>query len=110
MRKRSETKRGEVFPMWIPPIPSPPWRGFVEQNRRGKGRDWAGSCRKLLCKGGGHDAPGWAALRLILHKESGTPARPRSLLGIPVASCGWNDNVQGLGFTLISPNRDLYRA
>lgn len=44
MRKRSETKPKQGFPL-AAPHPHPAWRALVEQGWRGKGRGWAGSCR-----------------------------------------------------------------
>lgn len=43
MRKRSETKPKQGFPLAAPP-PPPRLKG-LEQGWRGKGRGWAGSCR-----------------------------------------------------------------
>ena len=46
-----------------------PLAGLRRAKPEGEGARLAGSCREVRSKCGGHDAPGWAALRDILYKR-----------------------------------------
>lgn len=73
MRKQSETKRGEVLPMCIPP--SPPC-GVRRAKREREGVRLSGGCRELQCKGRGAMRQGGLRRALPFTKDQG-PQRAR---------------------------------